>query len=108
MKLKKGSKEAKAFMAKLRNARKGAVKKTIRKVKKATLKGAKHTDNKSHNYRISISGLSGKRQGLLTDLKNRYGYLSSQLLTAQKGGKSIITKEMRKIKGEILQMKKHI
>jgi hypothetical protein len=42
MKLKKGSLEAKKFMAKIR-AKKGASKKT-------------HTDIKSHNYKISISG----------------------------------------------------
>jgi hypothetical protein len=50
-------------MAKLRNSKKGAVKKvkavkkTIHRIKKSTLKGNKHTDNKSHNYKISISGL---------------------------------------------------
>jgi hypothetical protein len=75
MKLKKGSAAAKAFMAKIR-AKKGKSKKTtLRKVKpkaKAAL-GSKlklskkenrlgmssstHTDTKSHNYHISISGV---------------------------------------------------
>ena len=171
MKLKKGSKEAKAFMAKLRNARKGAVKKTIRKVKKATLKGAvkkmtnntitaeqkiasltaqlqalptnengqavdvdaylliadeldkleeaqnkkatlkgvKHTDNNSHNYRISISGLNGKRNHLLSDLKNRFGYLSTTLLTAAKAAdKKRIKKELSEIRKEIHQLTKKL
>lgn len=58
MKLKKGSLEAKRFMAKIR-AKKGkpkkvsGVKKTS-KVKKTPTK--KHTDINSHNYKISISG----------------------------------------------------
>lgn len=70
----KGSKAAKDFMAKLRAARKGAkkkvktVKKTVKtkikkhkakakRIKKAIFSGEKHTDIKSHNYRINISGL---------------------------------------------------
>lgn len=69
MKLKKGSKAARDFMAKLRASRgkKKAVKKTAPKkskvsgTKKKTVKPSKakkvHTDVKSHNYKISISGL---------------------------------------------------
>lgn len=69
MKLKKGSKEACEFMAKIRGKKKGtkkavkkrAPKKVVKKVatKKVVKKiaGEKHTDIKSHNYRISISGL---------------------------------------------------
>lgn len=51
-KLKKGSKEAKMFMAKLRASR--GKKKAVKK----KLNGKKHTDIKSHNYRINI-GASG-------------------------------------------------
>ena len=87
MKFKKGSKAAKDFMAKLRAARKGAKKKTIgssrntgmnkntfnkleelekkkkrksdaKKLRKAKkISGEKHNDNKSHNYKINISGM---------------------------------------------------
>lgn len=77
MKLKKGSKAAKDFMAKLRAAR-GTAKKYAAKaskgietakkhaatakrkykaVKSALLSGEKHQDVKSHNYTISISGV---------------------------------------------------
>jgi hypothetical protein len=106
MKLKKGSKEARDFMAKIRAKKSlGAVKKRQmpkqnkkeigtrkfqnntemvlkgydhngnelwvtakyydkpkmnerKKSKKSTLKGNKHTDNKSHNYKVYISGIS--------------------------------------------------
>ena len=53
MKLKKGSIEAKKFMAKIR-AKKGKPKK-VSGVKKPSVKKT-HTDIKSHNYKISISG----------------------------------------------------
>ena len=73
-KLKKGSKEAKEFMAKLRASKKNAVKKakavkkTVKtklkkykakahRIKKAIFSGEKHTDIKSHNYKISIGDL---------------------------------------------------
>jgi len=55
MKLKKGSLEAKRFMSKIR-AKKGKPKK-ISGVKKPSVKKT-HTDIKSHNYKISISGNS--------------------------------------------------
>jgi hypothetical protein len=91
MKLKKGSKEAKAFMAKLRAARKGAgagikykkpkllglqklqTKKTI----KRKLSGKQHTDNKSHNYRISISGFKlseDEKKFLVSEGKRSKGF----------------------------------
>ena len=123
MKLKKGSKEAKAFMAKLRAARKGAgagikykktklVKPTKLQTKKTTrrkLSGEQHTDNNSHNYRISISGLNGKRNHLLSDLKNRFGYLSTSLLTAAKAAdKRRIKKELSEIRKEIYQLTKKL
>lgn len=53
MKLKKGSLKAKRFMAKIR-AKKGKPKK-VSGVKKPSVKKT-HTDIKSHNYKISISG----------------------------------------------------
>jgi len=73
----KGSKAAKDFMARLRAARKGAkkkvktVKKTVNtkikkhkakatRIKKAVFSGETHTDNKSHNYHISISGVGNE------------------------------------------------
>lgn len=69
MKLVKGSKAAKEFMKKLRDAKTGTKKKakTAKKVVKTKIKkhktktkkisGTKHTDIKSHNYKINISGL---------------------------------------------------
>lgn len=88
---KKGSKEAKAFMAKLRSRKKGAKKKkkvsglkitpkpnvesrlqfgkrgiTVKPIKrkstskKKKISGNTHTDTKSHNYRINISGLKSE------------------------------------------------
>jgi transposase-like protein len=58
MKLKKGSLEAKRFMAKIR-AKKGKPKK-ISGVKKPSVKKT-HTDIKSHNYKISINGLTNSQ-----------------------------------------------
>jgi hypothetical protein len=69
MKLKKGSKEAKLFMAKIRAKKKSAKKKTAKKVsiKKPTVKkrvikkrvikkriGSTHKDTASHNVKISV------------------------------------------------------
>lgn len=61
MKLKKGSKEAKAFMAKIRGKKKTTAKKTaVKKVAtKKKISGDKHQDIKSHNYKINISGIIG-------------------------------------------------
>lgn len=63
----KGSKAAKDFMARLRAARKGAkkkvktVKKTVKKIPaKRKISGETHTDTKSHNYHISISGVGNE------------------------------------------------
>jgi hypothetical protein len=58
MKLKKGSLEAKRFMAKIR-AKKGKAKK-VSGVKKPSVKKT-HTDIKSHNYKILISGIDRKK-----------------------------------------------
>jgi len=66
MKLKKGSAAAKSFMAKLRAAKKKAVKKAkvvktkAKKVHSTLMSGDTHTDTKSHNYRINISGNENK------------------------------------------------
>lgn len=77
-------------------------------LQKHEIGGTNHTDNKSHNYKISISGLNGKRNNLLSDLRSRYGYLSTWLLTASKKEKNAITKEMREIRQEISQINKKI
>lgn len=86
MKLKKGSKEARDFMAKIRGKKKGtkkvvkkrAPKKVVKKVvtKKAVKKiaGEKHTDIKSHNYKINISGLDFFEQNRLE--YNKYDHLT--------------------------------
>jgi hypothetical protein len=86
MKLKKGSKEARDFMAKIRAKKKGtkkpikksALKKAVKKVatKKAVkrIAGEKHTDNKSHNYKINISGLDFFEKNRLE--YNKYDHLT--------------------------------
>jgi len=90
MKLKKGSKEAREFMAKIRAKKKGtnkavkkrapkkAVKKAVKKVvKKKAVKriaGEKHTDIKSHNYKINISGLDFFEKNRLE--YNKYDHLT--------------------------------
>ena len=58
MKLKKGSLKAKRFMAKIRT--KKSKSKKVSGVKKPSVKKT-HTDIKSHNYKISISGLDRKK-----------------------------------------------
>lgn len=70
MKLKKGSKAAKDFMAKIRRmkgkpkkTKLGAVKRSTRKVVKkntSVLGSTQHNDTKSHNYKISISGVGNE------------------------------------------------
>jgi hypothetical protein len=59
MKLKKGSLEAKRFMAKIR-AKKGKPKKVsgIKKTLRKKTPTKNHTDINSHNYKISISGIN--------------------------------------------------
>jgi hypothetical protein len=80
MKLKKGSLEAKKFMAKIR-AKKGASKK-VSEIKKPSVKKT-HTDIKSHNYKISISGA------------NNYINKEIQLINDIKKGIEIIIKEIK-------------
>ena len=69
MKLKKGSKAAKDFMAKIRSMKNkpkkskvGAVKRSTRKVfkKNTSVLSGTHTGTKSHNYKISISGVGNE------------------------------------------------
>ena len=87
----------------------GGIKRSTRKVfkKNTSVLSGTHNDTKSHNYKISISGINTKRNLLMNDLRGRYGYLSSWLLTAKKGEKNQITKEMREIRAEIMKLKKH-
>jgi sRNA-binding protein len=93
MKLKKGSAEAKRFMASIRAKKKGAkkvsgVKKTATKKAPTKKTASTHKDTKSHNVRISVvSGLKTHKQlkkeifanaiievkGLLVWLKNTNG-----------------------------------
>ena len=100
MKLKKGSLEAKKFMAKIR-AKKGKPKK-ISGVKKPSVKKT-HTDIKSHNYKISISGeISKGRKKLIENLSYLYGKLASNyLFTKNQKEKKQIYKEMQIIKKEL-------
>jgi len=102
-KFKKGSKEAKEFMAKLRASKKGAKKKAapkkkvkVFKTRKLAIKhvnklrkkkalplinGEKHTDIKSHNYRITIGELKEETlkeyYDILERLKNGQLYIDA-------------------------------
>ena len=160
MKLKKGSKEAAAFMAKLRASR--GKKKTVKKLSgvktkpvyvtilgqrvkvgtklhtklvaqkkhfddllKSELSGTKkkavkrskpkkvHTDVKSHNYKISISGaenaIKQKAKELYDNNMNLYGHWCAALLVAKtKTDKNIIKKRLSEIKSNINHYKKFI
>lgn len=72
MKLKKGSLEAKLFMAKIR-AKKGKPKKVsgIKKTLRKKTPTKKHTDINSHNYKISISGMKSDVFNKLEDLNKK-------------------------------------
>jgi hypothetical protein len=106
MKLKKGSLEAKKFMAKIR-AKKGASKK-ISGVKKPSVKKT-HTDIKSHNYKISISGMNKKTfDNFIERIKferNIESFIND--LKKQLTNKSLNRIEKAKIKKDILTSKKH-
>jgi hypothetical protein len=120
MKLKKGSKAARDFMAKLRASRgkKTAPKKTkIAGTKKKIVKPAKakkiHTDVKNHNYKISISGaenaIKQKAKELYDNNMNLYGHWCAALLVAKtKTDKNIIKKRLSEIKSNINHYKKFI
>lgn len=100
MKLKKGSLEAKRFMAKIR-AKKGKLKK-VSGVKKPSVKKT-HTDIKSHNYKISISGeISKGRKKLIENLSYLYGkYASEYLFAKTQKDKKRIYKEMQILRKEL-------
>ena len=117
---KKGSKEAKEFMAKLRASKKGAVKKakavkkTVKtklkkykakthRIKKAIFSGDKHTDTKSHNYRINISGLDNERNEVLTSIKQELARISMLKLRIDVCTREI--KNNKKDKKEVLRLK---
>ena len=88
MKFKKGSKEAKLFMAKLRASR--GIKKKLSGTKKKAVKKSKaktkkvHTDVKSHNYRISISGAGDYAKFEISTIKALAKLLKKPLKTIQK------------------------
>ena len=92
MKLKKGSLEAKRFMAKIR-AKKGKSKK-VSGVKKPSVKKT-HTDIKSHNYKISISGNKKKFNKEILDFLNKEGKKSKGFTYRAKvlWGQEIVLKE---------------
>ena len=103
MKLKKGSKAARDFMAKLRASRgkkkkvsgtkkpklfkptKLQTKKAVQRLVKESLKPKKvHTDVKSHNYRISISGAGDYAKFEISTIKALAKLLKKPLKTTQK------------------------
>jgi len=103
MKLKKGSKAARDFMAKLRASRgnkkklsgtkkpklfkptKLQTKKAAKRLVKESLKPKKvHTDVKSHNYRISISGAGDYAKFEISTIKALAKLLKKPLKTTQK------------------------
>lgn len=123
-KFKKGSKEAKAFMAKLRAAKSGAKKKKkVFKTRKLAVKhvnklrtkkslplinGEKHTDIKSHNYKITIGSL---KNDYLESIKERIKHaniLEKFLidLKTQLKNKSLTIEQKNKIKKHIIDTKK--
>lgn len=123
MKLKKGSKAAKDFMAKIRRmkgkpkkTKLGAVKRSTRKVVKkntSVLGSTQHNDTKSHNYKISISGTENaiklKAKELYHDSLDLYGRWFAALFVAKtKADKNIIKKKLAEIKSEINHYKKFI
>lgn len=78
-KFKKGSQEAKAYMAKIRNMKKGSKIGAVKSkpaTKKSTPKNTLHKDTKSHNVNIRVmSGISNERpiitrNALERDLEN--------------------------------------
>lgn len=117
MKLKKGSKEAKAFMAKIRGkkktaAKKSAVKKVATKKKsiKKKISGDKHQDIKSHNYKISISGMKTDILNKLEDLNKkieRYSEMAKFYSSAEKT-KGLMTDDKKHYKYMADTSKKHI
>lgn len=106
-KLKKGSKEAKEFMARLRASRSSAKKKTASKKKaspkKRKINGDKHTDSKSYNYKINISGLDNERNDVLTSIKQELARISMLKLRIDVCKRAI--ENNKKDKNEVLRLK---
>jgi hypothetical protein len=118
MKLKKGSLEAKRFMAKIR-AKKGKPKKVsgIKKTLRKKTPTKKHTDINSHNYNISISGVNkiakDKFNKVVQDIKNMETALNKNIKTSKlmpyktPFWKNQLLKNRKKIKNFITELKKH-
>jgi hypothetical protein len=118
MKLKKGSEEAKRFMAKIR-AKKGKTKKIsgIKKTLRKKTPTKKHTDINSHNYNISISGINKiakeKLNKVVQDINKMETALNKNIATAKLTPyktpfwKKQLTKNRKKIKNFITELKKH-
>lgn len=78
----KGSKAAKDFMARLRAARKGAKKKAAPKKRK--ISGSKHTDIKSHNYKITIGAAGDYAKFEISTIKALAKLLKKPIKAVQK------------------------
>jgi hypothetical protein len=78
----KGSKAAKNFMARLRAARKGAKKKKAPKKRK--ISGSKHTDIKSHNYKITIGAAGDYAKFEISTIKALAKLLKKPIKAVQK------------------------
>lgn len=103
MKLKKGSAEAKRFMASIRAKKKGAKKTAVKKTavkkapkKTAVKKASTHKDTKSHNVKISVvSGLKVHKNWFDFDVYKNYMF---DIMKDTKGKKSYIVYDENAIK----------
>ena len=109
MKLKKGSKAAKDFMAKIRSMKNKPKKSKVSGIKKSTRKVFKkntsvlsgtHTDTKSHNYRISISG--NKLNDKFLQVSNELANLSIDIALTKKQLKETKSAQQKTILRQIL------
>ena len=104
MKLKKGSLEAKKFMAKIR-AKKSKPKKVsgIKKTLRKKTPTKKHTDIFSHNYNITISGINKDNFESLKERLQFNNVLSKFLfdLKLQLKNKSLTNEQKNKIRQHI-------
>jgi hypothetical protein len=95
MKLKKGSAEAKRFMASIRAKKKGAKKTAVKKTavkkapkKTAVKKASTHKDTKSHNVKISVmSGITEK--DLIDEINWTRKKINTFILDINKNNKNI-------------------
>lgn len=124
MKLKKGSKAAKNFMAKIRAKRKKTTKKAVKPKRAAKKASSVHKDTASHNVRISVvSGVNNYYIGQLRLLNNELHNTTKYLDTLKQKLKASNTKEgktffraaineqkakLKLLKHQISQVKKHI